>query len=161
MVMALVAFLFIMADLRADTLTITDGVATYTSLSNTTVNMTGVSELHLTSATAPLTGCTINLDSVDSFLFLENVKPSTANSTYLSQIRVNGANAVLGTNVRVVEYAAGAVIIPQSSTFQPLQVFTEENFQGNSAYLNQYAAYNTSSLGPLASSISSFILKRG
>lgn len=158
--MALIGF-FMMADLKADTLTMTDGVATYTSLSNTTVNMTGVSELHLTSAAAPLTGCTINLDSVDSFLFLENVKPSTANSTYLSQIKVNGAPAALNTNVRVVEYAAGAVIIPQSSTFQPLQVFTEENFKGNSAYLNQYTAYNTSSLGTMASSISSFILKRG
>ncbi|MEN6309193.1 MAG: LamG-like jellyroll fold domain-containing protein [Anaerohalosphaeraceae bacterium] len=142
-------------------MTITDGVVTYNSLSNMTVNMSGVSELHITSATAPLAGCTINLDSVDSFLFLENVKPSTANSTYLSQIKFNGANAVLGTNVRVVEYAAGAVIIPQSSVFQPLQVFTEENFQGNSAYLNQYTAYNTSSLGTMASSISSFILKRG
>lgn len=158
--MALIGF-FMMADLKADTLTMTDGVATYTSLSNTTVNMTGVSELHLTSAAAPLTGCTINLDSVDSFLFLENVKPSTANSTYLSQIKVNGTPAALNTNVRVVEYAAGAVIIPQSSTFQPLQVFTEENFQGSSAYLNQYTAYNTSSLGTMASSISSFILKRG
>jgi hypothetical protein len=158
--MALIGF-FMMADLKADTLTMTDGVATYTSLSNTTVNMTGVSELHLTSAAAPLTGCTINLDSVDSFLFLENVKPSTANLTYLSQIKVNGAPAALNTNVRVVEYAAGAVIIPQSSTFQPLQVFTEENFKGNSAYLNQYTAYNTSSLGTMASSISSFILKRG
>ncbi len=159
--MALAGLVFIAADLKADTLTIADGVVTYSSLSNTIVNMTGVSELHLTSATAPLAGCTINLDSVDSFLFLENVKPSTANSTYLSQIKVTGAAAVLGTNVRVVEYAAGAVIIPQSSTFQPLQVFTEENFQGSSAYLNQYTAYNTSSLGTMASSISSFILKRG
>lgn len=154
-------FLFVASGVKADTLIIADGVHTYSNLSNTIVNMSGVSELHITSATAPLAGCTINLDSVDSFLFLENVKPSTANSTYLSQIKVNGANAALGTNVRVVEYAAGAVVIPQSSTFQPLQVFTEENFKGNSAYLNQYTAYNTSSLGTMASSISSFILKRG
>ena len=146
----------------ADTINITDDVQTYTSLSGDIVNMSGVSELHVTSATTPITGCTINLNSEDSFLVLNNIKPSTVNtSTYLSQIKVNGANAVLNTNIRIVQYADGAVVIPHASSFQPLQVFTEENFQGDSQYLSQYSQYNTSSLGTMANEISSFILKRG
>jgi fibronectin type 3 domain-containing protein len=148
--------LFAVADLN-----IVDDVLTYSTLSSTTVNMSSVSELHITSSTSPLTSCIVNLNSADSFLFLEGIKPSAAASTYLSQVRVSGAAAVLDTNVRVVEYAAGAVIIPQSSTFQPLQVFIGENFTESSAYLGQYTAYNTSLLGSMASSISSFILKRG
>jgi hypothetical protein len=146
---------------KAAVITIVDDIQTYAGLANETVNMSGVSELHLTNAANPISACTINLDSVDSWLFLENIKPSVAASTYLSQVKVNSANAVLNTNVRVVEYAAGAVIIPQASTFQPLQVFPDQNFQGTSAALSQYTAYNTSSLGTMANNISSFILKRG
>lgn len=145
---------------NATTIIIVDDVQRYTNLSGNTVNMSGVSELHVTSETTPISGCTVNLNSSDSFLFLEGIKPSVVNSTYLSQVKVNGANAVLNTNVRVVEYAAGSVIIPQSSTFQPLQVFTGDNFQGNSMYLGQ-SHYDTVSLGSMANAISSFILKRG
>jgi hypothetical protein len=139
-------------------------IQTYASLSAATVYMTGVSELHVTNSTTPISGCVINLNSPDSFFVLDNIKPSAVNtSAYLSQIRVSGAAAVLNTNIRIVEYAAGSVVIPQPSTFQPLQVFTEQNFEGNSAYLNQYTAYNASSLGTMgmANDISSFILKRG
>ncbi len=158
----IVAFMILLPfTAKAATINIVDDVQTYTSLTGDVVNMNGVSELHVTNTTTPISGCTINLNSVDSFFFLEGIKPSVANSTYLSQIKVGGANAVLNTNVRVVEYAAGAVVIPQSSTFQPLQVFTEDNFQGSSAYLNQYTQYDTTSLGAMANEISSFILKRG
>ncbi|MBP8606494.1 MAG: discoidin domain-containing protein, partial [Phycisphaerae bacterium] len=133
---------------------------TYSSLTSTTVNISGVSELHLTSQT-PLSGCTINLNSPDAFLFLESVKPSTAVSSYLGQVKVSGAAAVAAFNVRVVEYGIGSVIIPQPPTFAPLQVFSEENFAGSWAYLTQYTTYNTSMLGTMANNISSFILKRG
>lgn len=137
-------------------------VQTYVSLSGTVVYMTATSELHLTSAATPLSGCTVHLNSVNAWLFLEGVKPSAVNtSAYLNQIRVSGAAAALNTNVRIVEYGAGTVVIPHSSTFQPLRVFTDDNFKGSSANLSQYTAYNTSSLGTMANAISSFILKRG
>ncbi len=145
----------------AGTINIASDIHFYTSLTGDIVNMTGISELHLTDGSAPLSGCTINLNSTDAFLFLENIKPSVAAASYLSQVKVNNTNAALNTNVRVVEYASGAVIIPQSSTFKPLQVFTSDNFQGSSASLSQYTAYTTSSLGAMANTISSFILKRG
>ena len=143
------------------TIDIADDVFTFSAPANATINMSRVSELHITDGVYPMMGCTINLNSEDSFFFLKGVEPSVAVSTFLSQIKVNGANAVLGGNVRVVQYAAGSVIIPQASNYKPLQVFSEQNFQGAAASLEQYTQYNTVSLGTMANNISSFILKRG
>jgi hypothetical protein len=142
-------------------LDIVNSIQTYSSLTNTIVNMSGVSELHITSATAPISGCTINLNSVDSFFFLEQILPSVVSSTYLSQIRVNGAAAVLNTNCRIVEYVSGAVVIPHASSFQPLLVYAGYYYTGTSQSISQYTYYKTSQLGTLNNNISSFKLKRG
>jgi hypothetical protein len=159
----IIPFLFLfslIASVKA--LDIVDAVQTYSSLSATTVNMSGVSELHITASTAPITGCTINLNSTDSFFFLEQIIPSVVQSTYLSQIYVNGAAAVLNTNVRIVEYVSGSVVIPHSSSFQPLTVYSGYFYTGTSQALSQYTYYKGSaSLGTLNNNISSFKLKRG
>jgi autotransporter-associated beta strand protein len=143
------------------TLAIDNDIQTYATLPSTTVTMTGRSELRITGATAPITGSVINLNSTDSWLFMTGVAPSVVNSTYLSQIKVNGAAAVVNTNCRIVQYADGAVVIPQASTFTPLQVFSGSRFTGTSMSLANYTAYNDTSLGALANKISSFKLKRG
>src|ERR1043165_4077197 len=123
----------------AQTITITNGVQKYASLTSTTVNMSGRSELWITNSTTPLASCTINLNSTDAWLFLPAIKPSVVVSTYLGQVRVSGASAVADTNVRVVQYGqSGAVVIPHSSTFQPLQAFSRQNFGGVSAQYSQY-----------------------
>jgi autotransporter-associated beta strand protein len=144
----------------AQTLTLTNGVRTYSTLNSTTVTMTGRCELHVTSGTSPLTGCVINLSSPDAWLFLTGVKPSVVVSTYLGQVRVSGSAAVVDSNCRVVEYAMGAVVIPQAPSFQPLTVFSAPHFTGSSMALSQYVYYK-SSLGALYANISSFKLKRG
>ena len=74
---------------EAQTLTLTNGVQTYVSLANTTVTMTGRCELRVTDAANPLASCLINLNSVDAWVVLPNVKPSVVVSTYLNQFRVN------------------------------------------------------------------------
>jgi autotransporter-associated beta strand protein len=141
--------------------TISEGVQTYASLSGATVTLGGKSELRLTSST-PLSGSTVNLTSPDAWVLFTSVKPSVVVSTYLSQLRVNGAAAVSGTNVRVVQHELGAIVIPHSSSFQPLQAFTGPDFTGTSASYSQYTYYNSAaSLGSLNRAISSFKLKRG
>ena len=146
----------------AQTLTITNGVQTYSALTNTTVTMSNRCELRVTSATTPLSGCTINLNSADAWLFLTSIKPSVvAGATYLSQVLVNGAAAVADSNVRVVQYGAGAVVIPQPSSFQPLTVFSAPHFTGASASYSQYVYYTGTGLGVMDMNISSFKLKRG
>jgi hypothetical protein len=141
---------------------ITNGVQKYASLVSTTVIMSNRCELWVTNSVTPLSGCTINLNSADAWLFLPGVKPTVVVSTYLSQVRVSGVLAVADSNVRVVQHGAlGTVVIPHASTFQPLQVFSGPNFTGTSSSLGQYNYYKGTGLGAMNGAISSFKLKRG
>jgi autotransporter-associated beta strand protein len=147
---------------RAQTIVITNGVQTYASLTSTTVIMSNRSELRVTNSTVPISGCLINLNSTDAYCVLQNIKPSVVVSTYLSQVRINGAVAVADNNCRVVQYGqSGTVVIPHSSSFQPLQVFSGPNFAGTSASLSKYVYYTGTGLGAMNATISSFKLKRG
>ncbi len=147
---------------RAQLIELSAGVQTYATLSGATVTMTGKSELRLTASSAALSGSTINLNSPDAWVLFTSVKPSVVVSTYLSQLRVNGAAAVSGSNVRVVQYELGAVVIPHAPSFQPLEVFTGRDFSGASRTFGTYTYYNTTTaLGAFNRDISSFKLKRG
>ncbi|HEX9047579.1 MAG TPA: LamG-like jellyroll fold domain-containing protein [Verrucomicrobiae bacterium] len=142
----------------AQTITITNGVQIYPGLTNTTVTMTGRCELRLTAAANVLSGCTVNLNSVDAWLFLPAVKPSAAVSTYLGQVRISGVAATADSNCRVVQYGQnGALVIPQASSFQPLTVFTGREFTGTATSYSQWTYYT----GTGITNISSFRLKRG
>lgn len=144
----------------AQVFTLIHGVHTYSSLAGTTVYMSGPSELRVTSATAPLTGCTIHLNSDGAFLVLPGVRPSAVVSNYLGQVRVRGVPAVVDNNCRVVPYAMGSIVLPHGPSFQPLTVFSGPHFTGESNSLGQYTYY-TASLGALYADISSFKLRRG
>ena len=142
----------------AQTISFSAGVQKYGSLTNTTVSMSGLCELWVTNSLSPLSGCTINLNSADAWLFLPSVKPSTVASAYLGQVKVSGAAAVADNNVRVAQYGqAGAIVIPQSPSFQPLTVFGEAEFGGASARYSQWTYYTGAGIGKF----SSFKLKRG
>ncbi len=143
------------------TLSITNGIHTYSSLANTTVDLTNRSELHITGTNSPIPGCVINLNSSDAWFFLDSIPPASVVSSYLGQITVNGAAAVVNSNVRVVEYAMGTVVIPQSPAFLPLQVFSGSQFTGASMQLGLYTYYNSGNLGVMNNAITSFKLKRG
>ena len=145
----------------AQTLDIHEAVRTYTALTNTTVTMSGRAELRITGTNDPIPGCVINLNSPDAWVLMTAIAPSQVNSTFLSRMRVNGANAVLDSNVRVVQYAQGAVVIPHPPEFAPLEVFDGRYFTGPSRRLNSFVAYDTGSLGAMAAAIGSFKLKRG
>ncbi len=146
----------------ADILDINDEIHTYSSLTDTTVNMSGQSELHITDGTDPIPGCQINLNSSDSWFFLEQIKPSDVVSTYLSQVQVDGSPAVLNSNVRVDQYVSGAVVIPHTPSYEPLQIYSDFYFGGSSMSLGLYTYYRGSaSLGALNDNVSSFKLKRG
>lgn len=154
-------FLHVMIS-QAQTISVPDGdYQIHASLASTTVTMTGRSELRLTAATNVLSACTVNLNSPEAYVRFTAVVPSVVQSTYLSQLWVNGAAAVLNTNCRIVQYGEGSVVISQPSNFSPLQVFTGRYYTGASANLNQYTAYGDAQLGVHANNISSFKLKRG
>ena len=139
------------------TLTITNGVQKYGTLTGASVSLSNRCELWVTNA-APLSGCTISLNSADAWLFLPKVKPSVTTATYLGQVQVNGASAVAGSNCRVVQYGQnGTVVIPQAASFQPLTVFTGAEFTGTATTYGQWNYYT----GTAYTNISSFKLKRG
>ena len=147
---------------NADTITLDNEIRTYASLSNATVIMTGTSELHLTHSSTPMTGCVIHLNSPDAWLFFSNLRPSAVNTeTYLNQIRVNGAAAVLNSTVRIVQYEVGTVVIPHGPNYQPLQVYNGIHFNGTAMNLGVYTYHRDSQLGAMNNAISSFRLKRG
>ena len=146
---------------RGQTLNIANDVQTAATLTNTTVTLTGRAELNITGTGDPIPGCTIHLNSDDAWFFMRNIRPSAVNTTFLSRIRVNGANAVLNTNVRVVQYEKGTVVIPHGPNFAPMQVFDGANFTGPSKSLKLYTYYNEANLGILSAAASSFKLKRG
>ena len=126
------------------TLNINNDIQTYATLTNTAVTLSGKSELRITGTGDPITGCTVNLTSPDTWFFMTNTLPSAVNSTFLGRVRVNGAAAVLNTNVRVVEYGIGAVVIPHSPTFAPMEVFDGKSFTGASKLLRTYCLLYTS-----------------
>ncbi len=146
---------------RAQTLDLHDTVRTFTGVTNTTVTLSGRAELRVTGAGDPLPGCVVHLNSPDAWLLLNNLAPSSVASSFLGRVRVNGANAVLNSNVRVVPYAQGTVVIPHAPDFAPLEVFGNRYFTGPSKRLSQFAHYDTAKLGARAGAIGSFKLKRG
>lgn len=149
--------------LQAQTqLTIHNEIQTFESLVNTTVTMSGESELHLTNSTNPLSESEIILQSDDAWVFFDKIKPSVASAQYLKQIKTGTDAAVLNKNVRVVQYLNGAVIIPHAPDFAPLTVFADSAYGGASLELVCYDFYTGEKLtAGMENNISSFKLKRG
>lgn len=141
------------------TITLTDLVVTVSSYTNSSVVINGKTDLHLTASSKPLNSSTISLNSADSWVFIDNIRPQVVIDSLLKYIYVNNQPAVLKTNVRVSIYKQGAVIIPQSSSYQPLTVYAGQNFTASS---QQYSLFTfNNSLGAFDNKIRSFKLKRG
>lgn len=142
-----------------ETINVPEGVMTVDSYTNKEVVMNGKTEIHLTSTT-PLINSIIKLNSEDSWLYFDNIRPEKVISTYLSGIYINGMPASYRSNCRVAIYLNGAVVIPHASTFTPLTVYTDSNFGGESNSNYSQFSFNTS-LGNFDNKISSFKLKKG
>ncbi|MDB6070208.1 MAG: hypothetical protein JWL81_1379 [Verrucomicrobiales bacterium] len=145
----------------AQTLAVNNDVVKAVSLLSTTVTMTGKSELQISGTGDPLAGSVVHLNSPDAWLILTNFAPSQVVSTFLSRVRVTGAAAVADTNVRVVQFGMGAVVIPHSPSYQPLEIFDGRSMTGMSKTLGLYTYHTDSNLGQLRGAVSSFRLKRG
>lgn len=145
----------------AQTLTITNGVQTYSAVSNTVVTLTGTSELIVTGTNNPLFGATIYLNSANAWIVLPYLRPSVVRSNNLSQFRINGAAAVAGSNCRVDEFVMGSIIIPHAPSIAPLQIFSGPHFSGASAQLGLYTYYTNTALGGLNRNVGSFKLMHG
>lgn len=144
-------------------------VETVSSFTNKTVVIDTEKDLHITATNFAMVNSTVNLATENSWLFFDNIKPSNVLSAYGNMILINGQPLVANKNARVSIYAQGTVIIPQNNSFQPLEVFTDVNYTGESAKYNLNYYYRpvagndtlSKSIGAMDNKISSFKLKRG
>jgi hypothetical protein len=140
------------------TVTLTDKLVTVSSYSESEIIINGQTDLHLTSST-PLINSIVDLNSVDSWLFIDNKRPSVVVDSLLQYVYVNGQLAVNNTNVRVSMYRQGTVIIPHTTGYSPLTVYTDQKYGGSSQQYTTNTYFNA--LGSMNDSIRSFKLKRG
>ncbi len=158
----LILFLFLSLTAGAQALDISSGVHNYDSLSDTDVNLSGKSELHLATTGNPLPGSTVSINSEDAWLFFEHIKPSVVIENHLPQVTVFGDEITPNENARVIPYINGTVIVPHSTAYQGLTVYSDADYSGLSMDINSYDYYRgTGLLGSMNNAISSFRLKRG
>ena len=141
------------------TLNITGTVSNAISFTNKEVIINGKTDLHLTAELNPLINSVIKLNSENSFVFFDNIRPQVVIDSVLSNIYINEVQAIYKTNLRVSIYRHGTIVMPQGDSFQPLEVYAGQNFTGT---MQKYSihVYNNSLAG-FDNKIRSFKLKRG
>ena len=126
------------------------------------VTLDGEVDYHISSTTPFATTGSINITNTDhATVIFDNLLPSKA-VKFLSNVMINGEAARNGSNCQLRIYNAGAMILPYSGN-QPLTIFTEADFGGQSSHnFVVNTKYNlTSSNKTFNNNIRSFILKRG
>ncbi|QJE98272.1 glycosyl hydrolase [Luteolibacter luteus] len=131
------------------------------TLANRKATLSGKTELRLTAGGDPMPGSFINFTSPDSWLILEQVKPSKVISSYLDRLFVDGEPAKIDHNLRVTAYGSGAVVIPHGPKFEAMSVYDAKSLSGPAMGLKCYEKYDDAKLGSMKGAISSFRLKRG
>ena len=155
----LISVLYVFAQNQQITINLTNKEVSIASYTDKEIVIDGETDLHLTAPTKVLNNSVVKLNTVDSWVFFDNIRPQVVIDSLLQYIFINNQKAVLKTNVRVSIYKHGAVVIPQPSSFQPLTVYSNQNFTGDSVSYSMFTFYN--SLGTMDNKIRSFKLKRG
>ncbi|KAA6331416.1 hypothetical protein EZS27_019982, partial [termite gut metagenome] len=142
-------------------------------LENQSLTLNEPIDLHVTDEIDPLRKSKVNLVSEDAWLFFDNLIPSEVIRKYSQAIQINGKPFISGTrgNARIAIYKQGAVIIPHTNEYKPLETFPEQGFNGisNTYLTHTYYTNKPSEEIPKALSsalkhdniIHSFKLKRG
>ena len=141
------------------TLVVTGTVSNAVSFTDKEVIINGKTELFISASVNPLVNSVIHLNSDDSWVYFSNIRPQGVVDSLLQYIYVKGIQAKNDVNARVAIFRHGTVIMPHAPSFQPLTVYHEQNFGGNSQKYSLHV-YNNN-LGEFDNSIRSFKLKKG
>ncbi|MBO4906863.1 MAG: hypothetical protein J5486_07505 [Bacteroidaceae bacterium] len=139
---------------------------------STAISLTADLDYHISSADPFTTTGSIDIVNTDhAVIIFDKIRPSKVISSYLTFIKINGEEAVEGTNCQVRLYNLGAIVYPYgkesslATGFHPLKVYSEPDLQGESCELfgleNSGGYMNTLPLTKLKGKIKSFTLKRG
>ncbi|MEI7502619.1 MAG: glycosyl hydrolase, partial [Paludibacter sp.] len=154
-------FFFQLASSQTRTaVTINNTDVTVSSYTDKELSISGKSNVHITATTKTLINSVVNLSSETAWVYFDNVRPTIVIDSLLKYFTVNNVAAVNKTNVRVAIYKQGTVVIAQPSTYQPLKVYTGQNFTGDSASYGLFT-FNNAFGTTIDNKIRSFKLKRG
>ncbi len=151
--------IFFLTAQERTTLIVTGNVSNATSFTNKEVIINGKTELHISASANPLVNSVIQLNSEDSWVYFDNIRPKGVVDSLLQYIYINGVQAKNDVNARVAIFRHGTVIMPHAPSYQPLTVYDEQNYGGNSQKYSLHV-YNNN-LGEFDNSIRSFKLKKG
>ena len=132
---------------------------TYGKLTNTDRVITEPLHITLTNATNPLENSTVDLCNDDAYLYFINMRPNAVYESYQKKILINGESLKPDVNCRLVVYRQGTAVIPHSPSYQPLEIFTEKKYKGESSKYEPHTFH--SELGDMNRRMRSFHLKKG
>ncbi|MFZ4455067.1 MAG: glycosyl hydrolase [Bacteroidales bacterium] len=145
-----------------NTLTIDSALVSADFINNATTSITGDSRLYLLSTNPFNSTSTINIASNDAWIFASNLNASTALSSYVSRVKVNGSALVDMTNGRLSQYYNGCAMSAYTSSLAPLRVFDASNLNGTYADIPVQTIFSGNSIpSNLNNGIVSFKLKKG
>lgn len=141
---------------------------TKTTVSQVTSGVTITDDVDyiVTGATPFTTSGYVDIQNTEhAVLIIQQIKPSVVLSNWMKYIKINGEQAVNGTNCQVKMYNHGAIIFPYAKGMSPLTCYTEQNFGGESCstYTEGHSGGFMKNLTAttLNNKIRSFKLKRG
>lgn len=130
------------------------------SVKNEILKLSIYEEVHLTSPDAPIQNGQIVLENPSAFLVFDHIRPSEVIDKWLPYVLVAGHPAIQGENCRVCVYKHGTAVMSSDPDINPLMVFTESGFKGDSATY-EINTYHKSLGDKFDNTISSLKLKRG
>ncbi len=134
------------------------GDTTVPAIAHQQLLLSGKVQYHITTAGDPLPGSKVDLRSPDAWLFFDHIRPSVFKERYLSRITVRGGAAIVDSNVRLVQYLQGCVVMAQGAGYRPLTVYAGA---ADSMAMELYTYYRLSALGAFDKKITAFVLKHG
>jgi len=143
-------------------LTIDSALVTSDFINNATTTISGDSKVYLLNANPFNTISTINISTNDAWIFAANLNASTALTTHVPRVKVNGSALVDMTNGRLTQYYNGCAMAAYSSSLAPLRVFDGANLNGTYTDIPVQTIYSGNSIpSGLNNKIVSFKLKKG
>ena len=153
--------LSLVAQTSQTTVTIDGTTVTINGYEDKEIILTGKSSLSIDAAYAKsaLVNSIIRLNGVDAWLYFPNIRPTTVIDSLLPAMFVDQYPAVNRMNVRVMIYKHGTAIVAHPASFQPLTIYSETDFKGDSASYSLFNYHNK--LGAMDDRMRSFRLKKG
>ena len=152
-------FSVLLAAQTRETIYITGTVTNTNAFVDKEVIIPGKSELHIAASVKPLTNSIIKIEHEDAWVFFTNIRPQVIVDSVLPNVFINGVQAQNRKNARVAIYRHGAVLMPHGEDYQPLTIYTDRSYGGESRKLDIFNIHND--LKEFDNRTRSFKLKRG